>query len=420
MSAVMVVVFMLCLALSFPVAHGLLIGSMLGIMSSEHLPLFAVVQQLYAPTQSFPLIAIPFFVMAGELMMSGKLGERLIEFATDLVGRFRGGHAMVSVLGSTLFGGVSGSAVADATALGSVLVPWQKKMGYPPAFCGATIAAASTIDILIPPSIPLILYALVSNASIGALFFAGVVPGLMLAVGFLAVCNISARFRGFPYDTHPVAWGKMAMRGLFALPALLLPVFILLALRFGVATPTEISTIAVVYSMLLSAFFYRDLTWARVKRSLIFAGVASGVVMLLIMTSTIAGWILTLEQVPDLFIEWSKDNFDSKVGILMMLNAIMLVAGMFMDLPAAILLLGPLFVPLAIAFQVDLIQLGVMMVVNLAIGLYTPPVGTTMFIGAMLSKSSIGETVKELIPFYIVALIVLGLMTYVPALTLHP
>jgi len=420
MSAVMVVVFMLCLALSFPVAHGLLIGSMLGIMSSEHLPLFAVVQQLYAPTQSFPLIAIPFFVMAGELMMSGKLGERLIEFATDLVGRFRGGHAMVSVLGSTLFGGVSGSAVADATALGSVLVPWQKKMGYPPAFCGATIAAASTIDILIPPSIPLILYALVSNASIGALFFAGVVPGLMLAVGFLAVCNISARFRGFPYDTHPVAWGKMAMRGLFALPALLLPVFILLALRFGVATPTEISTIAVVYSMLLSAFFYRDLTWARVKRSLIFAGVASGVVMLLIMTSTIAGWILTLEQVPDLFIEWSKDNFDSKVGILMMMNAIMLVAGMFMDLPAAILLLGPLFVPLAIAFQVDLIQLGVMMVVNLAIGLYTPPVGTTMFIGAMLSKSSIGETVKELIPFYIVALIVLGLMTYVPALTLHP
>jgi tripartite ATP-independent transporter DctM subunit len=172
--------------------------------------------------------------------------------------------------------------------------------------------------------------------------------------------------------------------------------------------------------MLLSAFFYRDLTWARVKKSLIFAGVASGVVMLLIMTSTIAGWILTLEQVPDLFIEWSKETFDSKVGILMMMNAIMLFAGMFMDLPAAILLLGPLFVPLAVAFQVDLVQLGVMMVVNLAIGLYTPPVGTTMFIGAMLSKASIGETVKELIPFYIVALIVLGLMTYVPALTLHP
>jgi tripartite ATP-independent transporter DctM subunit len=419
MSLVMVIVFALCLMLSFPVAHGLMLGSALGIMTSSHLPLFAVIQQLYAPTQSFPLIAIPFFVMAGELMMSGKLGQRLIDFATDLVGRFRGGHAMVSVLGSTLFGGVSGSAVADATALGSVLVPWQKKMGYPAAFCGATIAAASTIDILIPPSIPLILFALVSNASIGALFFAGIVPGLMLAVGFLAICNISARFRGFPYDRHPVAWGAMAQRGLFALPALLLPVFILLALRFGIATPTEISTIAVVYSMLVSALFYRDLTWSRVKRSLVFAGVASGVVMLLIMTSTAAGWILTLDQVPDQFIEWAKVNFDSKVGILAMMNLVMLVTGMFMDLPAAILLLGPLFVPLATSFQIDLVQLGVMMVVNLAVGLYTPPVGTTMFIGAMLSKASIGETVKELVPFYVVALLVLGLMTYVPAFTLQ-
>ena len=420
MSVIMVAVFALCLFLSFPVAHGLLIGATLGIMSSDHLPLFAVVQQMFAPTQSFPLIAIPFFVMAGELMMSGKLGQRLIEFATDLVGRFRGGHAMVSVLGTTLFGGVSGSAVADATALGSVLIPWQKKVGYPPAFCGATIAAASTIDILIPPSIPLILYSLVSNASIGALFFAGIIPGLLLAAGFLVVCNVSARLRGFPFEKNPVAWGLMARRGLWAMPALLLPVFILLALRFGVATPTEISTIAVVYAMLVSAFFYRDLTWQRVKKSLIFAGVATGVVMLLIMASMIAGWILTLEQIPDQFIEWAKGNFDSKAGILMLMNIVMLVAGMFIDLPAAILLLGPLFVPLAISYQIDLIQLGIVMVVNLAIGLYSPPVGTTMFIGAMLSKAPIGAIVKELIPFYFVALLILGLMTYVPGLTMHP
>jgi len=202
MSLIMAVIFASLLALSFPVAHALVVGSTLGIMSSDHLPLFAVIQQLFAPTQSFPLIAIPFFVMAGDLMMNGKLGQYLIDFATDLVGRFRGGHAQVSVLGSTLFGGVSGSAVADATALGSVLVPWQKKMGYPAAFCGATIAAASTIDILIPPSIPLILYALMSNASIGGLFFAGILPGLMLAVGFMLVCNISARLRGFPYEKN--------------------------------------------------------------------------------------------------------------------------------------------------------------------------------------------------------------------------
>jgi tripartite ATP-independent transporter DctM subunit len=419
MSAILAVVFVVMLFLSFPVSHALILGSTLGIMSSDHLPLFAVIQQLFSPTQSFPLIAIPFFVMSGELMMTGKLGKYMIEFATDLVGRFRGGHAQVSVLGSTLFGGVSGSAVADATALGAVLIPWQKQLGYPPAFCAATIAAASTIDILIPPSIPLILYALVSNASIGALFFAGILPGLMLAVGFLAVCNISARFRGFPYEKHPVAWGAMARRGLYAMPALMLPVLVLIFLRFGIATPTEISTIAVAYALLASGLIYRDLTWERVRRSIYFAGTATGVVMLLIMASTVAGWILTLEQVPELFIEWAKGGFTTQASILLLMNFIMLVAGMFIDLPAAILLLGPLFVPLAKTYGIDLTQLGIIMVVNLAIGLYTPPVGTTLFIGSMLAKASIGDTVKELLPFYLVGLIVLAMMTYIPALTLQ-
>ncbi len=420
MSLIMVAIFGLLLFLSFPVAHSLVIGSTLGIMWGGNLPLFAVIQQMFAPTQSFPLIAIPFFVMSGELMMSGKLGRHMIDFATDLVGRFRGGHAQVSVLGSTLFGGVSGSAVADATALGSVLVPWQKSLGYPAGFCGATIAAASTIDILIPPSIPLILYSLVSDASIGALFFAGIVPGLMLAIGFMAVCNISARLRGFPYDKHPIAWGQMAMRGLYAMPALMLPVIVLFSLRFGLATPTEISTIAVTYSIIISAVLYRDMSWERIKRSIFFAGTATGVVMLLIMASMVAGWILTLDQIPEQFIAWAQGNFNSKTGILLLMNLIMLVAGMFIDLPAAILLLGPLFVPLAQAYGIDLVQLGVMMVVNLAIGLYSPPVGTTLFIGSMLAKASIGETVKELLPFYAVGLTVLALIAYVPAFTLHP
>jgi tripartite ATP-independent transporter DctM subunit len=419
MSLIMVVVFAVMLLLSFPVAHGLVVGSTLGIMFGGQMPLFAVIQQMFAPTQSFPLIAIPFFVMSGELMMSGKLGKHMIDFATDLVGRFRGGHAQVSVLGSTLFGGVSGSAVADATALGSVLVPWQKSLGYPGAFCGATIAAASTIDILIPPSIPLILYALVSSASIGALFFAGIVPGLMLAVGFLAVCNISARLRNFPYEKSPVAWGAMARRGLYAMPALMLPVIVLLSLRFGFATPTEISVIAVVYSLIVSTVLYRDMTWARIKRSIYFSGTATGVVMLLIMASMVCGWVLTLEQVPETFIEWAKGSFNSQASILLLMNFIMIVAGMFIDLPAAILLLAPLFVPLATSYGIDLIQLGVMMVVNLAIGLYSPPVGTTLFIGSMLAKATIGQTVKELLPFYAVGLTVLGLITYVPALTLH-
>jgi tripartite ATP-independent transporter DctM subunit len=419
MSLLMIIAFAVLMVLSFPVAYALTIAASVALFATEQVPMLAVVQQMFAPTQSFPMIAIPFFVMAGDLMMAGKLGQALIEFATDLVSRFRGGHAQVSVLGSTLFGGVSGSAVADATALGSILIPWQKKVGYPKAFCGATIAASSTIDILIPPSIPLILYSLVSNVSIGALFYAGILPGILLAVGFLAVCNISARLRGFPYEKKPLAWGVMGRRALYASPALLMPVFVLLALRFGVATPTEISTVAVIYAMICATFIYRDLNLKRVYHAMITAGLATGVVMLLIMASSVVGWMLTLDQVPEAIVQWAKQFVHSKEAMLMLINVVLLVAGMFLDLPAAILLLGPLLIPLANTFGIDLLQLGIVVVVNLAIGLYTPPVGTTLFIGATLAKAKIGDTVKELLPFYAVALLILLCFTYIPALTLR-
>ena len=419
MSALMMLVFAALMILSFPVGYALTLGASIALFVGGDVPMMAVVQQMFAPTQSFPMIAIPFFVMSGDIMMAGKLGQSLIDFATDLVARFRGGHAQVSVLGSTLFGGVSGSAVADATALGAVLVPWQKKVGYPAAFCGATIAAASTIDILIPPSIPLILYSLVSNASIGALFVAGILPGLALAVGFLAVCNISARLRGFPYEKKPIAWGVMARRAVYAAPALMMPVFILVGLRFGVATPTEISTLAVAYALLAAAFIYRDLSFKRVTHAMVTAGVATGVVMMLIMSSSVVGWMLTLDQVPEAIVNWAKQFVHSQGAMLMLINGVLLLAGMFLDLPAAILLLGPLLVPLAQNFGIDMVQLGIIVVINLAIGLYTPPVGTTLFIGATLAKVKIGETVKELVPFYFVALVVLLLFTYVPALTLR-
>ena len=198
-----------------------------------------------------------------------------------------------------------------------------------------------------------------------------------------------------------------------------MPVLVLVALRFGVLTPTEISTSAVVYAMLVSAFFYRDLTWTRVKHSIYTAGIATGVVMLLIMASTAAGWILTLDQIPDQFLAWAGSHFNTQFSVLLLMNFMMLVAGMFIDLPAAILLLAPLFIPLAETYGIDLVQLGIIMVVNLAIGLYTPPVGTTLFIGSMLSKAPIGQVVRELLPFYVVGLIVLALMSYVPALTLR-
>ena len=377
-----------------------------------------VAQQMVNQTLSFPMLALPFFILSGSLMMSGRLGEKLIGFATELVQRFRGGLGSVTVLGSCVFGGVSGSAVADATALGGMLIPWQKREGYPAGFTAANNSAASSIAILIPPSIPFILYSLVSNVSVADLFVAGVVPGVILTAGFVAVCNLSARLRGFPHSHHPFNWHKCRKLFMEALPALAMPIMILVLLRFGFATPTEVSVIAVFYALLAGVFIYRDMTVKRFFQALTAAGVATGVVMLVIMGSAVVGWMMTYAQVPQMFAEWALSTLKEPWLIILSLIGIMLVAGMFIDLPAAILLLGPIFVPLAQTIGLDLTQLGVVMVLTLAIGLYTPPVGTTLFISSSIARVSILTASRELMPFYAVALGTTLLFAYIPALTL--
>jgi TRAP-type transport system large permease protein len=320
-------------------------------------------------------------------------------------------------LSSTIFGGVSGSAVADASAIGSLLIPWQKRLGYPPAFSAATLAAAATIDILIPPSIPMILYALVSNTSIAALFVAGILPGLMMCVGFMAVCWWVGKRRNFPRETRKLDWAVFRTQLLYAAPALVLPVLIVILLRFGVATPTEVAVLSTLYAGVISAVVYRDLGIKRLHRSVIDAGLATGVVLLVIMASAAIGWLLTFDRMPDGIVGWAKDNLSSGWSVILMMNLLMLVCGMFIDLPAAVLLLAPVFVPLANAIGMDLVQLGIMMTINLAIGLYTPPVGTTLFITSALAKVKVGQTVKELLPFYAVAFAILLAYSYIPALT---
>jgi tripartite ATP-independent transporter DctM subunit len=373
---------------------------------------------MYTQTQSFPMLALPFFILAGSLMMSGQLGQNLIDFATALVQRFRGGLASVTVVGSMVFGGVSGSAVADATALGSMLIPWQKREGYPAGFVAANNAAASSIAILIPPSIPLILYSLVSGVSIGALFIAGVVPGVVLTVAFVLVCNLSARIRGFPHRQQPFDWGRFGSLFLQAAPALAMPILILVLLRFGIATPTEVSVLAVLYSLAAGVLFYRDMTWRRFAEAVISAGIATGVVMLVIMASAAVGWIMTFVQAPQAFAAWCLETLEAPWLIVLAMIGIMLVAGMFIDLPAAILLLGPIFVPLAQSIGFDLLQLGIVMVLTLAVGLYTPPVGTTLFISSSIARVSIVRASRELLPYYLAAITVALLFAFVPALTL--
>lgn len=404
--------------LAVPVGHVLVAAASASVLMSDGLPLMIVAQQMFQQTQSFPMLALPFFILSGALMMSGELGRAMIDFASVLVQRYRGGLTSASVVGSAVFGGVSGSAVADATAIGGMLIPWQKQSGYPAAYCAANNAAASTIAILIPPSIPMILYSLVSDVSVSALFGAGVLPGLMLTAAFVLVNNLSARLRGFPYQRQAFDWPRFRFLLLKAAPALAMPIFILIFLRFGIATPTEVSVLAVFYSLLAGLFIYRDMTWKRFYDAVISAGVATGVVMLVIMASAIVGWIMTYVQMPQVFSEWALGTLQAKWLIILAMNVIMLVAGMFIDLPAAILLLGPIFVPLAKTVGLDLTQLGIMMVLNLAIGLYTPPVGTTLFISASIARSRIIATTKELLPFYIMALMILFAFAYIPALTL--
>jgi tripartite ATP-independent transporter DctM subunit len=419
MIGILIVVFFAFLFLAVPVAHALVIASGASVMWSESLPLAIIAQQMFQQTQSFPMLALPFFILAGSLMMSGRLGQNLIDFATTLVQRFRGGLTSVTVVGSAVFGGVSGSAVSDATALGSMLIPWQKREGYPAGFVAANNSAAATIAILIPPSIPLILYALVSGTSIADLFLAGVLPGIALTVAFVAVGNLSARLRHFPHHRQPFDWGRFGPLFARACPALAMPVLILVLLRFGIATPTEVSVLAVFYSLAAGVLFYRDMTWRRFFGAVIAAGIATGVVMLVIMATAAVGWLMTYVQLPQLFAAWALETLREPWLIILALIGIMLIAGTVIDIPAAILLLGPVFVPVAKEIGLDLVQLGIVMVLTLAVGLYTPPVGTTLFISSSIARVSIVQATRELWPFYAAAITVVLLFSYVPALTLH-
>ncbi len=418
MTAPLVWVFFILLAASVPVAHAML-GGVAAALWLDGKPMAVLAQRLYTPTQSFPMLAIPFFILAGNLMMSGKFGVYLVNVARLIVGNFKGGLGQVSIIGSVMFGGVSGSAVADASALGNALIPVQKKEGYPGGFSAAINSASSTVSVLIPPSIPLILYGLVSNVSIIDLFIAGILPGLMLGLGMFATVAVVSHMRNLPRS--PLAGGFRAFRPqvVAAIPALMMPVFIIGTLRFGIATPTEVSVMAVAYALLVSGFIYRDLSLRGLWTAAVDTGLMTGAVMIIIMASSTIQWVLTAERVPQELAVWVQATFSEPWMVILALNLVMLIVGAFLDLPAAVLLLGPLFVTIGNAIGLDLVQLGLMMVVNLAIGLYTPPVGTTLFISAAISGAGIGQTVKWLLPFYAVAIIVLLLISYVPALTIY-
>ncbi|GAK72813.1 TRAP transporter large permease subunit [Agrobacterium rubi] len=419
MTLIMIVSFCILMVLAVPVGYGLIIAAGLGIVFNGYVPLSVVAQQVYDQTQSFPMLALPFFMLAGTLMLGGELGKQLLELASKAMQRWRGGPLSTTVVSSVVFGGVSGSAVANASALGSVLIPWQKKQGFPPALCAATNATSSVIDVLIPPSIPMILYSLVSGVSVANLFVSGILPGLIMAASFVFVCWFISVRRGYAAQKVKMRKRELARLALQSAPAILLPFLIILLLRFGFATPTEVAVLSVVYSLLLSLLVYRDLTWPRFCENIVEAGVATGVVMLVIMGSAAVGWVLTFDQAPQQMAEWVAANISSPIVIILMMNILMLIVGMPLDMPPAILLLGPIFVPLADAIGLDRVQLGLMMVINLGIGLYTPPIGTTLFISSSIAKAPLGATTRELWPFFGMAMLLLMAVSFIPALTIY-
>ena len=415
MSVIILIVFLGAAVAAIPIAHALLLAALAAAATSDRVPLDLLVQQMVAQVQSFPLIAIPFFMLTGALMMGGRLGEAIVGTLSALVGRWHGGPAQVSVLSSTLFGGVSGSAVADASAIGSLLMPWHRRLGYPMAFSAAALASAATIDIIIPPSIPMILFALTANASIAALFYAGILPGLLLCGGFMFACWWVGKRRNLPRETGAIDRALFRRNLLFSAPAILLPVLIVVFLRFGLATPTEVAVLSTLYAGAASVLIYRDLSVRRLHAAIVEAGLATGVVLLVIMASAAIGWLLTFDQMPQNIAAWVQQNVHAKWLVILLMNLMMLFVGMFIDLPAAVLLLTPVFLPLAQSIGMDPVQLGIMMVVNLAVGLYTPPVGTTLFITSALAKVKVGETVRAMGPFYLVAFAVLAIVSYLPA-----
>lgn len=418
MTLLILIVFLGAATLAVPIAHAILLAALAAAVSSDRVPFDLLVQQMVAQVQSFPLIAIPFFMLTGSLMMGGKLGQAIVGTLTVLVGRWHGGPAQVSVLSSTLFGGVSGSAVADASAIGSLVMPWHRRLGYPMPFSAASLASAATIDIIIPPSIPMILYAMSANESIGALFYAGILPGLILCGGFMAACWYVGKRDNLPRETAPTDRAEFRRNLVYSMPAIALPILIIVFLRFGIATPTEVAVLSTLFAGLVSLVIYRDLTIRRLHHAILEAGLATGVVLMVIMASAAIGWLLTFDQMPQLIVQWVQQNVNEKWVVIALMNIMMLFLGMFIDLPAAVLLLTPVFLPLAQAIGMDTVQLGIMMVVNLAIGLYTPPVGTTLFIASSLARVKVGETVRAMVPFYVVAFGVLMLVSYVPAVIL--
>ena len=377
-----------------------------------------VSQQIATAFDSFTLLAIPFFILSGNIMATGGIAKRLIDFAKTIVGGLPGGLALVNIVSAMLFGAVSGSAIASAAAIGSFMHPRMIKDGYDPSYSAAVNVTSATTGLIIPPSNVLIVYSLASGGvSIGALFLAGYLPGILLGISLMIVASILAYKQGFR-STPFAPISEIVKRFFDALLGLTLIIIIIGGIIFGIFTATEAASIAVVYAFVITIFIYKEIGIKDIPKIFLDTAITTGVVMLLIGTSMSLSWVLSYSNIPQNISIAMLGISENPLIILLIMNIILLMVGTFMDMTPAILIFTPIFLPIATAMGIDPLHFGIMMVVNLCIGLCTPPVGTVLFVGCGVAKISISQIVKPLLPFYFIMVFVLILIIYFPGITL--
>jgi tripartite ATP-independent transporter DctM subunit len=415
---ILAVTFFGFLALGVPVAFAIGLSALATIFY-EGLPVAVVFQQMMSGMNVFSFLAIPFFVFSGELMLYGGIAEKIVAAAKSMVGHIRGGLGMSNVVACTLFGGVAGSPVADVSAMGAVMIPMMKREGYHADYAVNVTTHAALVGAVMPTSHNIIIYALAAGgkASIGALILAGLFPAAVLTICNLAAAYFVAVKRGYPALGFP-GWDVVARTVALAVPGLLVIVIILGGILSGIFTATEAASFAVIYSIVLTFFIYRTMTWENFLKAAAKAAKTTGVVLLLIGVSTMFQYIIGLYQVAELTGELMEGISNNPWVIFLLINIILFVLGTFMDMASTILICTPIFLPIAMQYGMDPVQFGMVMLINCALGLNTPPVGTTQFIGCAIGGVTVGEVMRSILPFYGALIAALLLVTYVPAFSL--
>jgi tripartite ATP-independent transporter DctM subunit len=410
--------FAVLVIIGLPVAFALGVAAV-GAFFYEGLPLIIAFQRIVSGISMFSLLAIPFFIFAGELMFHGGIARRLVRFASSAVGNVRGGLGIVNVFSSMLFGGISGSAVADISALGSILIPVMKEKGYSDDYAVNVTVTSSIAGIMIPPSHNMILFAVAAGGgiSISQLFLAGVVPGVLMCICLAAAAYIVAVRAGYQAEKFP-GWTVLAIHFVVALPGLFTAVIIVGGVLSGIFTVTESGAFGTLYALLVTVLVYRGLSWEGFKLAVVRSVRTTSMVMILVACASAFGYMLTFYQVPARMIEFLTGISENPIHIILMINAMLLVLGMIMDMAALILICTPIFLPVVTGFGMDPLQFGMILLMNLGLGLCTPPVGACLFVGCAIGKVPIEKAVRTMWPFYSAMFVALMLTSFIPAVSL--